>query len=123
MSRLPLLPLLLLGACVTADDPDGDLGDPGKGDGATAATIGFGDDWREAVQGTLRAGAPVHLRYDADRLPTCRGEQGGIPQWGITAYASVDGGAWQSVGLRAGADPGVVEGTLAALPAGDDLSV
>lgn len=112
--------LILLGACVAPEGP-ADLADPGKDDGWGAATIVLADDWTESVQGTLRAGAPLRLRYDADRLGGCRGDQGGVPQWSITAYASVDGGAWTAIGLRGTGD--VVEGTFAALPGGRDLAL
>ena len=106
--------------------------DPAGGDGLGGkvdewapeggATIVFGDDWSETVTGTLRGGGPLRIRYDADRLPDCRGEMGGRPQWGISAYASVDGADASFVMLAPSAD-GLLEGTLEELPAGDDLAM
>ena len=48
------------------------------------------------------------LVYDDTRLAKCKGEQGGVPQYAVTAYASVDGAAADTVvvaGLNAQADP------------------
>jgi hypothetical protein len=118
--------LLLLGAC-TGEDAGGPGGDGlgGKTDEWAppgGATIVFSGDWSETVTGTLRAGGALRIRYDADRLPECRGEMGGRPQWAISASASVDGADADVVSLAAG-DDGLLEGTLDALPDGEDLAI
>jgi uncharacterized protein YraI len=54
--------------------------------------IVFDDSWRETASGTLLAGDKMRIDYDLDRLQTCRGTSGGSDQWGVTGYASFDGG-------------------------------
>ena len=61
------------------------------------AILTFGADWSATVTGKLRAGDPIEIRYDEARLPRCRGDQGGVPQWAITAYYQVDDGDVLSV--------------------------
>jgi hypothetical protein len=88
------------------------------------ATVVFADDWSDAIHGTIRAGYPLAIRYDADRLPDCRGEMGGFPQWAITAHASVDGEPLTEIRLEPADDAeGTLEGTIATIPQGDDLAL
>lgn len=122
MRKLGLFVLFFAGACVGPDaEPQGGAvgGGGGKADDGVAA-ITFGDDWSETVDGTVRAGRALQIRYDADRLPGCRGEQAGVPQWAITAYASIDGGAATVVPL---AGEGVLEGAIADVPPGAELAM
>lgn len=84
------------------------------------AILTFGADWSETLTGKIRAGDPVELRYDEARLPRCRGEQGGVPQWAITAYYQVGDGDVLSVpvaGLNASSP------TMIVPPASGDLAV
>ncbi len=83
----------------TSDQSEGALGE---------ARITFGADFSETVQGKLRAGDPIELSYDASRLPGCRGEQNGVPQWAITAHYKVGGGEPHAI---------VVAGLMAESPA------
>ena len=61
------------------------------GDEALSAPgIVFSAGWGETTVGKLRAGDAIEIEYDASRLASCAsGEQGGIPQWSITAYYKV----------------------------------
>ena len=82
--------LLCLSGCVSAQER-------AEVDALDQAALGtprivFGGDWSEVVHGALRAGDPIEVACDASRLPTCRGEQGGTPQWAITAHYRVAGG-------------------------------
>jgi len=54
------------------------------------ATITFGADWTQKASGPIVAGELVTLSYDVARLTACRGEQGGLPQWGMTAFWKID---------------------------------
>jgi hypothetical protein len=81
--------------CHTYDSADGanfhfTIG--AAGGGGADALLTFGQDGSPDLQGTLVAGGTLRVRYDLDRLPGCRGTQGGIPQWSITGSYSVDGG-------------------------------
>lgn len=62
---------------------------------AATATVRFAGG-RVDVNGRLTAGKSVRVSYDADRMPTCRGEQGGKPAWSVTGYYRIDGGAPKS---------------------------
>ena len=119
--RLALASLLLAtAACVppgTATTEDEDL--VAGEDALESATITFGQDWSETVDGDLVAGESVRIVYDDARLPGCRGTQGGVPQWAITAHwrlvgndGSEHGGSAAVAGLNAGA-PVVVETPVA----------
>lgn len=95
MTRRPFAMLFLatsLAACV-ADDQTTDeaTGAGGKADGQ-APVIVFDRDWNETASGTLLAGDKMRIDYDLDRLQTCRGTSGGSDQWGVSGYASFDGG-------------------------------
>ncbi len=82
--------LVTLVACTDASDPDADP-TGGKADGQTT-TLRFSADWSERADGPLVAGQPVRVEYDLDRLTGCRGSTNGSDVWGITGYASFDGG-------------------------------
>ncbi len=88
------------------------------------ASIVFGADGKIATTGTLRAGGKVKIRYEQDRLPECRRVQNGIPQWSISGFASIDGGAKQSFGTGRpdGADREEVDAYVE-LPQAGDLSL
>lgn len=98
MSRCTAVSLLFttslasLAACA-ADGQDASNGGAagGKADGDTAA-LTFADDWSETLRGDLIAGSPVRISYDLDRLQDCRGSSGGSDVWGVSGYASFDGG-------------------------------
>lgn len=126
VGRLVLASLLLAtAACAppgmaASDDEDLVAGE----DALESATITFGRDWSETVEGELRAGESVRIVYDEARLPQCRGTQGGVPQWAITAHWLLRGsdgsehvGSAAVAGLNAGA-PVVIE-----TPVAGELSV
>jgi uncharacterized protein YraI len=86
-----------LAACV-ANDPSADEttgGGGGKADGLTPLIV-FDADWNETVSGTLLAGDRMRIDYDLDRLTECRGSTNGSEVWGVTGYASFDGGEPQT---------------------------
>lgn len=92
-----LVPLLLLSACADPSIDEGAAGGAGgKADDGNLPALIFGDDFTEAQTGPLAAGGQARLRYDLDRLPGCRGTQGGVPQWNISAMVSVDGGDFRA---------------------------
>lgn len=130
-SASQVLPFLLaVASCTNVAGPGGDPGGgaPGKADDDTAggATLTFAEDYVESVSGTVSAGQAVRVRYDADRLPDCRGDlPGGTPAWTITGHATVDGGEETLVALAPGRsdDATALDGLLDALPVGSDLSM
>jgi len=72
-----------------ASESEEALGDP---------RLVFSANWSESREGKLRAGDAIEIAYDKARLATCAsGEQGGIPQWSITAYYRVGDGAVHAV--------------------------
>ncbi len=61
-------------------------------EGAKAtATVTFSRTGEPRVTGTLTTPGTLAVKYDAARLDTCRGTQGGIDQWTITGFASLNG--------------------------------
>jgi hypothetical protein len=101
-------------ACATDGGDAGTGGGAGgKADGETAS-ITFGDDWSETVRGELVAGSPVRISYDLDRLQDCRGSTNGSEVWGVSGYASFDGGEPVTFGLSR-LDGGVVKAQTADL--------
>lgn len=54
------------------------------------ATISFGKDGDAKVDGVLKAGTKVRVRYEQDRLPACRRTERGNPVWTITGFAQLD---------------------------------
>lgn len=83
--------LTVLVACA----PSGEAGEEASSSAAAigeTATITFDGAFHQTVTGALVRGKTAKVVYDVSRLPTCRGEQGGIPQWSITGhYAFGDG--------------------------------
>lgn len=87
-----------LAACVadgSSTDDTATAGGGGKADGQTPSIV-FDGQWHETLSGTLLAGDRVRIDYDLDRLTTCRGSTGGSEVWGVTGYASFDGGEPQA---------------------------
>lgn len=83
-----LLPVLFTAGCAIAAD---------AGEDATTAeaqlrertpTITFTSSFDEFASSRLERGQTVRIAYDLERLPQCRGEQNGIPQWSV-------GGSWR----------------------------
>lgn len=56
----------------------------------TDARIVFKKDGAVEQSGELRAGGKVEVRYEQARLPQCRRQQAGMPQWSISGFASID---------------------------------
>jgi len=83
--------LVTLVACAETADPQSPGTAGGKADG-DLTTLAFADDWSESADGALVAGLPIRIEYDLDRLTACRGSTNGSEVWGITGYASFDGG-------------------------------
>jgi uncharacterized protein YraI len=82
-----------LGACAETPDQTDPLAPNGggKADGELS-TITFDTDWNETASGALVAGSTIAIDYDLDRLTECRGSTGGSDVWGVTGFASFDGG-------------------------------
>jgi hypothetical protein len=89
------LALVLAAAACGAEDPA--LSQSTSAATEARATLRFGADWSEVVSGPLMAGGQAIIAYDTSRLEICKGEQGGVPQWGITGHYSLDGGERQTV--------------------------
>ncbi len=87
--------LVTLVACAEAPDASDDGSDGGKADGSLT-TLRFARDWSEKADGPLVAGRSIRIQYDLDRLTACRGSTNGSDVWGITGYASFDGGEPQA---------------------------
>lgn len=100
---------LVLAACAPAASESQVQDDTEKSGAALAeATITFSSDWAEDVHGVLVEGGVVHLAFDEARLASCRGTQGGTPQYAITAHVRGESGDVRDVvvaGLNAKADP------------------
>ena len=104
-----------LAACVAdprTADPNPAAGG-GKADGQSPVIV-FDDAWNETVSGTLLAGDRVRIEYDLDRLTECRGSTNGSEVWGVTGYASFDGGEPQAFAVSR-LNAGVVEPVGASL--------
>lgn len=86
-----------------------------------AARVVFDAGFHTSVSGTLRQGGKVTVAYDPARLSTCRGEEGGRPQWSITLHwrLGAASGASSIAGLMA---PASGEVTLD-LPTTGDLEI
>jgi hypothetical protein len=84
---------LLFAACTPATGSD-ELDAKAK---KKTATLSFAADWTESTSGPIIAGTKPKLVYDASRLAQCRGDQGGIPQWSLTAHYRLNGGAEKQV--------------------------
>ena len=78
----------------------------------TVAT--FAADGRESVDGPLVAGTALVVDYDIARLPNCRVNYRGFPNWRVTAYARFDDGpvmAQQVVSFGNGGPYGTLDGS------------
>ena len=99
--RLCVLPLLLLGlvsatpACAVSAEEQEESEGIDDSNLAASATLRFANG-RALLTGSFATGRSARIVYDADRMPTCRGEQGGAPAWSVTGYYRIDGGATQS---------------------------
>jgi hypothetical protein len=69
------------------------------------ATLSFGLDWSESLDGELNVGDTVALDYALDRLPDCRGVKYGQPAWSVLAYWRIDGGELSYTVLGGGGAP------------------
>lgn len=49
-------------------------------------SVYFHESWDESTHGARRQGGYLHVGYDIDRLPHCRGTHNGYPAWDIVAY-------------------------------------
>lgn len=63
---------------------------------ASETTITFTGDWNISRTNHFVKGQTVRVKYDANRLPQCRGEFDGKPAWSITGYWQLNGGPVQS---------------------------
>jgi hypothetical protein len=89
--RYVAVALVTLVACADAPESDDATGAGGKADGSLT-TLRFTRNWSEKSDGPLVAGRSIRIQYDLDRLTDCRGSTNGSDVWGITGYASFDGG-------------------------------
>lgn len=117
MSKLALSTLVALLSCSSIACA---LPRAGEDDGASAsqegavegvARIGFDASYRTSVEGSLRVDGKVTVTYDPSRLTTCRGEEGGRPQWAISLV-------WR-LGTLTGESP--IAGLMA--PAGNEVTL
>lgn len=58
----------------------------GIGEALLVATVRFLSDWSQQQVGDIRAGEPLWMDYDPQRLPHCRSYRYGQPSWSIVAY-------------------------------------
>jgi uncharacterized protein DUF6209 len=113
-----LLASLLVTACTDAPATPTGPHAGGKADGELT-TLTFSADWQETADGALVAGDTIRVAYDLARVTDCRGETNGSEAWGVTGFASFDGGAPTSFAVSRIADGRVVPVTAElALPAG-----
>lgn len=88
------------------------------------ASIVFGKDGNPKVEGDLKAGGKVKIRYEQDRLPECRRTERGNPVWTITGFAQVDRETTRTFDTARpeGADRNEIE-ALVELPHSGELSL
>jgi hypothetical protein len=88
------------------------------------ARILFKKDGAVEQSGELRAGGKVEVRYEQARLPQCRRQQAGMPQWTITGFASLAGApaATFQTGRPEGADRAEIDAILP-LPRAGELAL
>lgn len=100
VARIPSVFLALLLSTAAACAPAASAGDDessAEAELGSEATITFDKSFTHDVSGgTLQVGRTVNVVYDLDRLPLCRGEQGGFPRWSITGSYKIDGGPVKS---------------------------
>jgi hypothetical protein len=122
VSYARLLPILLVVGCAlpsrTEEDPASSRQSAVEG----VAQITFDRDYNETVKGTLRAGGKVEITYAPERLTTCRGTEGGRPQWGISGAFRVDGGPVSSFTIAGLMEPAGNKVTIE-LPKSGDLEL
>ena len=58
----------------------------GIGEDLMVATVRFLSDWSQQQVGDIRAGEPLRIDYDPQRLPHCRSYRYGQPSWSIIVY-------------------------------------
>jgi hypothetical protein len=76
----------------------------------TMATVRFLADWSQQQIGDIRAGEPLQIEYDPQRLPQCRSSRYGQPAWSVAAYLRFHpGGQEQSGRVAPGSEPLEVE--------------
>jgi hypothetical protein len=92
---LSWLPLLALACAAPVDRDPGPSGESALegADGDASATLRFGADWSVQTTGAITSGRKVRVEYDANRMPSCRGDMRGGPGWAVTGYYRVAGGA------------------------------
>jgi uncharacterized protein YraI len=88
MKLIRLAMIVALAGCSVAQ-ADEDESAVTRAEAEVSPVIRFDAGYRQSVAGVLTRGKAVRVQYDASRLTTCRGEQGGIPQWSITGYYTV----------------------------------
>jgi hypothetical protein len=64
----------------------------------TVATVRFLSDWSQRWDGDIRAGEPLRIEYDPERLPHCRSYRYGQPSWSIIAYLRFHPGGQEQSG-------------------------
>ncbi len=107
---LPLLFALPFAAACAPEQGTAALDDTEQTDAALGeATVTFGADWSENVSGVLVEGGKLTIAYDDTRLASCRGTQGGVPQYAVTAHYRLGGeeGSVVVAGLTNGQSPTV----------------
>lgn len=82
-----LLAVTTLAACAASQPADPTATGGGKADGSEP-TLQFNGDFTTELHGALLAGSPVRISYDLDRMTDCKSDA-----WGVSGYASFDGGA------------------------------
>jgi len=91
---------------------------------AEAAVVSFESEGEPVVMGELRAGGSMVLHYEPERLADCSASQGGVPQWGITAYVESDTGEVSTVDVARAQDGSLVAADPSvALGAGDGVAL
>lgn len=91
LHRLTCAAALVFGAFGCVGQPD-ELASEAASQEATSATLTFARNFTQTTSTTLRLGQTARVVYDAARLPGCRAEQGGVPQWSITGFARIADG-------------------------------
>lgn len=61
-------------------------------------TVRFLADWSQQQDGDIRAGEPLQIGYDPQRLPRCRASRYGQPAWSIAAYLRFHPGGQEQSG-------------------------
>lgn len=110
--RVPalLLALLAFGGCAAPAAEEAVASDEAALGETT--TLRFDADFEERLAGPLSRGQKLRIVYDPARLASCRGEQGGVPQWSLTGHYRIGGGPVHSfpvAGLNAPAEAPALE--------------